>query len=150
MRVVTLHRRQRSRGLTLIEVLIAATILFSTLVVLSVGYRATLAAEARATAIVEILTPVPMITSVIRDDLLTHPEEARQGAGRMLGVDYRFEAKTVRFEPPTQRFDPDTTVFQQYAPRFRLYDVKIDLAMRGYRRSFLYQELAWVPLEPQQ
>jgi len=138
---------RRSRGLTLIEVLIAATILFSTLVVLSESYRATLSADLKATRLVEVLTPVPMIVSSVRNELLSNPNETHAGGGKMLGVDYRFEAKQVRFEPPARRFDPDTGQFQNYAPRFRFYDVTLEVSAKGVARKFIYQEIAWLPLE---
>lgn len=139
--------RPRTRGLTLIEVLIAATILFGTMVILSESYRASLSADLRATRLVELLTPVPMIVSSIRLELLENPEEKRSGAGRLLGVNYRYEAKQARFAPPPAGFDPDTTEFQNYAPRFRLYDVTLEINTRGLKRTFIYQELAWLPLE---
>jgi hypothetical protein len=139
--------RDRHLGLTLIEVLIAATILFSTLVVLSESYRATLGADERATKLVELLTPVPMIVSSVRSELLANPNESHNGTGRLLGVDYRYEAKQVRFAAPAPRFDPDTGQFQNYAPRFRLYDVQLDIQSGGLERTFLYQELAWLSLE---
>ncbi len=134
-------------GLTLIEVLIAATILFGAMVVLSESYRASLSADLRATRLVELLTPVPLIVSNIRHDLLQNPEEVRNGTGRLLGVEYRFEAKQSRFAPPPAGFDPDIAEFQSYAPRFRLYDVRLDISARGVNRTFIYQELAWLPLE---
>jgi hypothetical protein len=138
---------RRNSGLTLIEVLIAATILFSTMVVLSESYRATVSADERATRLVELLTPVPLIVSSVRSDLLANPNESQTGEGRLLGVEYRYAAKQVRFAPPAPRFDPDTGQFQNYAPRFRLYDVQLDIAAGGFERTFLYQELAWLPLE---
>jgi type II secretory pathway component PulJ len=140
-------RRRRSSGFTLIEVLIAATILFASLVIISESYRESMASSRKADAIAKMLTPLPLIVSGIRNDLRENPTERREGEGDMLGVHYRFQASTVRFEPPPTRFDPDTTMVTSYAPRYRLYDVKLRLELGEESREFIFQELAWLPLQ---
>jgi hypothetical protein len=34
-----------------------------------------------------------------------------------------------------------------YAPRYRLYDVHLTLNYRDQERVYLYQELAWLPMQ---
>jgi prepilin-type N-terminal cleavage/methylation domain-containing protein len=136
----------RQRGFTLIEVLIAATILFMVLAVAGYSYQSSLLASRKAEGLVALLTPLPMILETVRNDLRSHPDAERSGHGTLLGVQYDFEAKTVRYEPPPARFDPDPAVFVKYAPRFRLYDVNLTLKLGGTQRRYLYQELAWEPL----
>ena len=129
-----------SRGLTLIEVLIASTILF---VAMSETYRASLAASDRSDRFIRLVTPMPLITSSIRDVLRTEVQPRVVGGGRILGVDYQFEAVSTAFLPPPRRFDPDAGEVVDYAPRYRLYDVKLELKRAGVRRSYIYQEVAW-------
>jgi prepilin-type N-terminal cleavage/methylation domain-containing protein len=136
----------RERGFTLIEVLIAATILFMVLATAGYSYQSSLLASRKAEGLIAILTPLPMILETVRNELRAHPDAESSGQGTLLGVHYGFEAKTVRYEPPPARFDPDQAVFAKYAPRFRLYDVSLTLAHGGTRRRYLYQELAWEPL----
>lgn len=138
---------REARGFTLIELLIASTILFAALVVISETYRTSMASSRKADAIAKMLTPLPLVVSNIRNRLRENPIERQAGEGDMLGVHYDFQANTVRFEPPPTRFDPDTTMVTSYAPRFRLYDVKLKLAIAGESREFIYQELAWLPLQ---
>lgn len=139
--------RPRQRGFTLIEVLIASTILFASLVVISESYRASMASSRKADALARMLTPLPLIVSNIRNALRENPIEQQAGQGDMLGVHYEFQAKTVRFEAPPKRFDPDTTMVTSYAPRYRLYDIKLRLEIGAESREFLFQELAWLPLQ---
>lgn len=141
----TLVFRGAGGGFTLIEVLIASVILFATITVVAESYRASLAAGRRATATAEMLTPLPLITSSIRARLREQPEERLGGEGEVLGVRYTFEAVTVRFEPPPPAVDLDLQDMRTFAPRYRLYDVKLSLERRPVRRQFLYQELAWLP-----
>jgi prepilin-type N-terminal cleavage/methylation domain-containing protein len=136
----------RERGFTLIEVLIAATILFMVLAVAGYSYQSSLLASRKAEGLVALLTPLPMILETVRNDLRAHPDTERSGHGSLLGVHYGFEAKTVRYEPPPARFDPDQAVFTNYAPRFHLYDVALTLERGSAQRRYLYQELAWEPL----
>lgn len=143
--------RQKQRGFTLIEVLIAAVIMFTVLATATLSFRGTLTASERATRTTELLAPLPWITSTIRDSLrdkvLEAPTPEYSGDGAIFGVDYRFHAELVRFGSPPPRFDPDAQDFIEYAPRFGLYDVELTLEREGYSSSFIYQELAWRPLE---
>ncbi len=131
------------RGLTLIEVLIAATILFAMLTVVSESYRASLMASSRADDTVRLLTPLPLITSAVRQKLIDDAGDRVEGSGELLGVRYRFVADSLEFRPPLPRFNPDTGEFAKYPPRFRLYDVSLELRSKRIARSWKYREVAW-------
>ena len=137
---------KRQAGFTLLEVLIAATILFTVLAVATETYRNALLASSRAEGLVNLLTPLPLITSAIRSQLRSNPVEKLDGAAQLLGVTYEWEATTVRYGSPARRFDPDFTDFRDYPQRFRLYHVRLKMARAGQERVFLYQELAWEPV----
>ena len=143
--------RQTQRGFTLVEVLIAAVIMFTVLATATLSLRGALVASERAARTTELLAPLPWITSTIRDSLrdrvLETPTTEYSGDGALFGVDYRFRAELVRFAPPPPRFDPDVADFIEYPPRFGLYDVELTLEREGESSRFIYQELAWRPLE---
>ena len=134
---------KRQRGFTLLEVLIAATILFTVLAVATETYRNALLASSRAEGSWSLLTPLPLITSSIRSQLRSNPVEKLDGRSELLGVSYEWQAATIRYGAPPRRFDPDATDFISYQPRFRLYDVRLKLRRAGQERAFLYQEVAW-------
>jgi prepilin-type N-terminal cleavage/methylation domain-containing protein len=136
----------RQRGFTLLEVLIAATILFTVLAVATETYRNSLLASSRAQGLVTMLTPLPLITSAIRNQLRSNPAEKLDGSSELLGVGYEWEAITVRYGSPPYRFDPDVTDFVSYPKRFRLYDITLKLRLAKQERVFLYQEIAWEPM----
>ncbi len=136
----------RQRGFTLLEVLIAATILFTVLAVATETYRNSLLASSRAQGLVTMLTPLPLITSAIRNQLRSNPVEKLDGRSELLGVGYEWEAITVRYGSPPYRFDPDVTDFVSYPKRFRLYDITLKLRLAKQERVFLYQEIAWEPM----
>jgi hypothetical protein len=133
------------RGFTLVEVLVAGLIMFMVLAAATLSFRGAVVASERATLVTELLAPLPWITPAIRAVLMADPAEEQAGEGEMFGVSYRFHATSVRFGAPPPRFDPDLTDFVEYPPRFRLYDVRLELERGAERRSFIYQELAWLP-----
>lgn len=136
---------RHTAGFTLIEVLIASVILFATITVVAESYRTSLASSIRARATAELLTPLPLIVSTVRESLRSQPEERVKGEGELLGVRYSFEAVTVRFEAPPPVVDENADGLRRFAPRYRLYDVRLLLEHSAARRQFIYQELAWLP-----
>ncbi len=142
---------REQRGFTLIEVLIAAVIMFTVLATATVSLRGAMHASERASRKTELLAPLPWITPTIRERLREHPGDnlaaERSGEGVVFGVEYRFHASLVRSGAPPSRFDVDAAEFVEYAPRFGLYDVELELERQGEKSRFVYQELAWQPLE---
>ncbi len=138
-------------GFTLIEVLIAAVIMFTVLATATLSLRAAMHASERASRTTELLAPLPWITPTIRERLREYPGNKlateRSGEGVVFGVEYRFHALLVRSGAPPARFDVDAAEFIEHAPRFGLYDVELELEREGEKSRFIYQELAWQPLE---
>lgn len=137
-------------GFTLIEVLIAAVIMFTVLATATLSLRVAMHASERASRTTELLAPLPWITPTIRERLREHSGDKlateHSGEGVMFGVEYRFHASLVRSAAPPSRFDVDAAEFVEYAPRFGLYDVELELEREGEKSRFVYQELAWQPL----
>ena len=142
---------REQRGFTLIEVLIAAVIMFPVLATATLSLRGAMHASERASRKTELLAPLSWITPTIRERLREYPGDnlatERSGEGVVFGVEYRFHALLVRSAAPPSRFDVDAAEFVEYAPRFGLYDVELELEREGEKSRFVYQELAWQPLE---
>lgn len=138
--------KQQPDGFTLVEVMIASVILFGSLVAITEGYRTSVEASRRAEATIRMVTPLPLIVSQIRESILSDPQEANRGAGQMLGVSFRYEAvlsKSAAALPPP---DPEGAVSPNLPERYRLYDIRVSLEVRGVAvREFVYQELVWSP-----
>ena len=143
-------RLSKQDGFTLIEVLIAAVIMFTVLATATLSLRGALIASERATRTTELLAPLPWITSTIRESLREKASanltSEHSGEGALFDVNFRFRAVNVRSGAPPPRFDPDAADFVDYAPRFGLFDIELELEKDGATRRFIYQELAWSPL----
>ncbi len=141
---------REQRGFTLIEVLIAAVIMFTVLATATVSLRGAMHASERASRKTELLAPLPWITPTIRERLREYQGDnlatERSGEGVVFGVEFRFHASLVRSGAPPSRFDFDAAEFIEYAPRFGLYDIELELEREGEKSRFVYQELAWQPL----
>lgn len=137
-------RASLKKGFTLIEVLIASTIFFAAIVVATQSYSASMAADQKARDVVSLLGPVPLLVRKVQSEIRRDPVENLSGSGRLLDVDYRFEAKQVRFDPPPPRFDPDSGSYREYPNRFKVYDVTLALSYGDAQQSFVYQEWAWL------
>jgi type II secretory pathway pseudopilin PulG len=136
-------RARLHAGFTLIEVLIAATIMFAAIAVVSDTYRASLAASRKAETTVRLLAPLRAVLTVIQQRLTQEPAAELAGKGEMMGVNYSFVAKSISHLPPARRFDPDVGELVNYQPRYRLYDVALRLTFAGQARDFAYREIAW-------
>jgi prepilin-type N-terminal cleavage/methylation domain-containing protein len=141
--------RHTERGFTLIEVLIAAVIMFTVLATATLSLRTAIHSSERATRTIELLAPLPWITPTIRDSLREISSSKlpsdHDGEGLLFGVRYRYHATLVRSGAPPARFDVDAADFVEYAPRFGLYDVELELEREGETSRFIYKELARQP-----
>jgi hypothetical protein len=130
----------------LVEVLIAASILFFSITVITEAYRASLLSSRRADIVARMLAPLPLIVGNIRNTLRESGQPRVTGEGKALGVDFAFEADTLRFESSATQFNADEGAFVDSPPRFRLYRVTLIVQAEGQRRELEYKEIAWLPL----
>ena len=134
-------------GLTLVETLIAAVILFGALAFVSDSYRGSLQASVKASNSADLIAPLPLIVSRVKQELRTQPSDTVTGQGVVLGIEFSFEANVVDRMAPPERFNIDTDVSEKFKARFLLYRVQLELRRGGSRERFTYQELSWLPLE---
>jgi Tfp pilus assembly protein PilV len=145
--VIVNPRRSAERGLTLVETLIAAVILFAAIAFAADSYRGSMSSSLKAADKAELLAPLPLVMAQIGRDLRAKASEPVSGAGLVLGVSYTYEASVIEQRAPPDRFNIDFDVIEEYKPRFFLYRVRLQLRYRGSVESFTYQELAWSSLE---
>ena len=136
-------RKRSLSGMTLVEVLIAATILFAAIAVSTEAYVSTLRVDRKATSIATLLTPMPFILAQIQQEIRSNPLPELKGGGEFLGVDFNYVATSKAFAGPAKRFDPDVGRVLSYPPKFRLYEVTLTLSVDRHSRVYRYEELAW-------
>lgn len=130
-------------GFTLVEVLIAAVILFAILSMTALAFKSARQSSESASQTIELYAPVPIILSNIKAQLQLQAPETLNGEGNVMGVNFVWSATTETYRPPIQRFDIDDNTFREYQPRFRLYRVELELEFGGKVKNLSYQEIAW-------
>lgn len=130
-------------GFTLVEILIASTILFMTVATATVTYRTLIMSNTRAEQVIATQSVFPLVQTSITQSLRDSFGRQQQGQGELNGWSYRWQASQQSKNPPAARFDPDLGVFTEYQPRYRLFEVSVSLSKNDYTREFKFTELAW-------
>lgn len=130
-------------GFTLIEVLIALSILMLVVTTGFMAFQTTLSASERASNTTMMLTTVPYIQQHIRSELLASPLQTT-GEGEMLGVAYSWQNNPGELTGP--KADPTDIMATPIPARVRLHHIAITLNYQGQQRQFAYQELTWIPI----
>lgn len=138
-----MQRLTGCRAFTLIEVLIAMTILFALVTSGLVAFHNAQSNNAKATQVVRLLGQVDTIRRTVRAQLLAAPL-ATSGAGNQGQVSYQWQADTVALQAAPPTIDADSGVDLVPAPRFRLVNIKLNLSSGEASREFEYQELVWL------
>ncbi|MEH8015829.1 type II secretion system GspH family protein [Rheinheimera muenzenbergensis] len=136
----------KSRGLTLVEVLVAAVILFAALSLSALTIQSLRQNSAQAEKIVKTLQPARMITLSIQQQIRNRPEETMSGAGELGEVSYTWQASVISKGSAPQSFDVDTGSVIVPPERFWLYQVELELHYAGRTEQLQFKELAWLPL----
>lgn len=140
---------QPQNGFTLIEVLVAAVILFLVASTGLLAYNSALQTNARIAARYDIMRPVTMIVDHIQEKM--RGSDIRSGTGRVGDVNFSWQADIIDNAPPPARFDPDELEFVSYNPRYQLVMVTLTLRKGEYQHRYRYKEVAWLAdLTPKQ
>lgn len=132
------------KGFTLIEILVAMTILFLVVTTGFMAFQTALSASQRAIQLQYLLTALPYVQQELKFTLLDSPE-LTNGTGMQLGVSYFWEN-----QPGALKGAPDDPYALSIGEppnklRFRLHTIKVTLSYEQQQREFTYQELTWLP-----
>jgi prepilin-type N-terminal cleavage/methylation domain-containing protein len=140
MRRVTSHTGQ---GFTLLEILIAMTILFSVAAAALAAYQGVNISTQRAADVTRNLTWLNPLTDHIRQQLQQSEQAELNGEGELAGVRFNWIARLHEQAPPPARFEAESGAFIEYAPRYRLYRVELNVQYDGKPRTYQFMELVW-------
>lgn len=137
---------KNSRGLTLVEVLVAAVILFAALSLSALTIQSLRQSSAQAEKVIKTLQPARMIALSIQQQIRNRPEDTLSGAGELGEVSYSWQARVVSKGSAPERFDLDGGSVKVPPERFWLYQVELELNYAGRTEQLQFKELAWLPL----
>ncbi|QBL09788.1 type II secretion system protein [Rheinheimera sp. D18] len=139
----------RNKGFTLIEVLVAAVILFASVTSALLSFQVAMQGTKKATDKLLLLARIEPIKSHIQKAILDAQQEtpsaALSGSNNLLEVSFNWTAEVSRKAPPVPRFDPEASQFLRYQDRYMLYSVKVTVSYLSAQEQFEYLEFAYVP-----
>jgi len=138
------------RGFTLVEVLVAAVIMFSALAIGSLAYRTAIRSMERVTAHVLIADALPAVMARIKTKIM---DQIDQGAGSYnKTISYKWRRKEIKSARNDLSSTNEFTGGIEYG-RFRVVLSNIHLTITCSRAGrekvagYDYQELSWFPVQ---
>jgi Tfp pilus assembly protein PilV len=137
---------KHAKGFTLVEVLIAAVILFTALSLSAVTIKTLRQSSAQAEKVIKTLQPARMIALTIQQQIRNNPQDTMSGNGTLYDVSYQWRAVVIKTGSPPPRFDVETsTTGAGLSERFWLYEVEMELNYADRTEQLQFKELAWLP-----
>lgn len=135
-----------NKGFTLVEILIAAVILFSVVTTGSLLFRTSLRASEKATVAAKIATAMPSVMEMIRDDLFAGIGKGQGEFGRLITYSWHSEVEHASRDIVSS-YDERTKGLEYGFFLLSLHNVFVTLTYeeRGadHQEQYEYQELTW-------
>lgn len=136
---------RKNRGFTLVEVLLAATILFIVVGLITQTYRAATKSSSSATQSTSIAVVVPLLLDTIQTRIRqSPPQNIQRQQGILLGFRFEWSANVIRRGGAAPRFSPESSVGEVGPERFYLWQIELSVIKDDYRRDFQFTELSWM------
>jgi len=131
----------KARGFTLVETLVAATIMLLVLTSAFLAFQGAIIASAKAQERLELLSVVPLIRSEITNEMRL--AGLRAGEGGVNGVRYSWEAINSASGTRINLETAGTEVSESADRQFDLWAVLLTVNSGGADREFEFTELTW-------
>ena len=134
------------QGFTLIEVMVAAVILFSVIATVSMIYRGAFLSSDKANNHINISAVLPSILTNIRQNIRLHgnsPEEKLDNQANAWDVKYQWQAQLLKKASAPARLDPDSGAMFTPPEKYKLWQVALTLEQNGVTKKYKFNELSW-------
>jgi len=136
----------KAEGFTLIEVMVAAVILFSVIASVSLIYRGAFISSQKANDHIEITGVLPSILATLRHQIREQANSSLtklNDQGITWGVNYEWQAELLEFKSAPEKFDADSGQFGTPQKRYKLWQVTLILKKNGLSKQYTFKELSW-------
>ncbi|PHI38626.1 hypothetical protein CBQ28_03665 [Pseudoalteromonas sp. GCY] len=138
--------QNNSRGFTLVEVLVASVILFSTITAVTLIYRGALLSSTKATQSVRITGVLPVATEQIGYMIRRQTSgEVTDLSGRNVfwGVQVEWTANRTDYRSAPSIFNFDTGRDEEQPKKYFLWHVSARFSLENYQRDYEFTEISW-------
>ncbi|MGI2120357.1 PulJ/GspJ family protein [Shewanella oncorhynchi] len=134
----------KSKGFTLIEVMVAGVILFIALSSMTMVYRTAVISSLKASGNVTFSSNVGLIINTIQGNIRnTHLSEPSSGEGTVGGVNYKWSTSLIENKGAAKRFDVDEGMWVEQPKKFYLWNVELVVEQGNKTRNYHFKELSW-------
>ena len=138
--------KRNNAGFTLIEVMVAAVILFSVIATVSMVYRGAFLSSEKANNHTNLASVLPSVLATIRQEVQEVSRTSETDITRRSNawsVNYQWSAKILKLKAAPEKLDVDTGNFVQPPMKYKLWQVTLTLKLNGITRQYNYNELGW-------
>ncbi len=130
-----------NKGFTLVEVLIAGVILFTSLGLVYSAFSQSVMNTEKAQKVIELNGSIPLIVSKVKADLNNKlGKTLRQGRGIIGNTYYEWRTHEVKNDPILQYASSDVSTSGNAV---KLLEVHITLEVDDTKRTFSFKEVVW-------
>lgn len=146
MIVNTRNKIVTNKGFTLIEVLVASVILFSSIALVSMVYRGAFLSSEKANNHITISGVLPSVLSTIKQNIQNQGNSTANqfnDESSTWGVEYQWQASLIEQKSAPRKFDPNTQQLDNPPLKYKLWQVQLTLSANGVMKEYQFTELSW-------
>jgi prepilin-type N-terminal cleavage/methylation domain-containing protein len=132
-----------NQGFTLIEVLIAAIILFSSIALVAQLFSASSLSSRKATKVAQYNQVVPLVNKMIKIDIQQRAIDRSlanmEGKMHFFNIDFIWRAERISFLPPPMSADD----VEPWSDRFGLYNVSVITQQQNKQSQYSFNVATW-------
>jgi len=144
---ITQNPIKQTSGFTLVEILVASVILFTSIAMVSMVYRGAYISTEKADGHINITGVFPAILATIREDIRAQGNSKLsllKNESNMWGVNYQWQANLLQHKSAPKRFDPSMGGFVTPAKKYKLWRVELVLKRKSLMKKYQFNELSWL------
>ncbi|REL34887.1 type IV pilus modification PilV family protein [Thalassotalea euphylliae] len=133
----------RSKGFTLLEVLVAGVILFSVVATVALIYKNAMHSLQLSEKHLAISTAVPFLLDEIKDEIRNQSQgsDSLAGEGSNIKAKFYWEASVVKSGRPNRSALNENG--DNVKQKFKLWQVSLTMSYNTYVKKYQFQELSW-------
>ncbi|MFT5755303.1 MAG: type II secretory pathway pseudopilin PulG [Alteromonadaceae bacterium] len=138
---------KHSKGFTLLEVLVASTILFASIAIVTLIFKTAYVASEKAQRKLVLTSVIPTLLPIIQQEIrsqTTIQSEELTGNGTQWGITYQWKGRVTAFESPADKLDSQTAQMDSYPKRYKKWQVELIVGTEKNQLNYQYNELSWL------
>lgn len=134
----------KTSGFTLLEVLVASTILIITISAMTLIYRTAVLSSTKASKNVQLYGNISLITNTIQNQIRGgNSTKSKSGENQINGTKYSWKSELIEKKGAPLRFNPDEGIWEEQPARFYLWKVYLTVENENLSKNYEYHELSW-------